>query len=75
MARFTTRIATDANEPQAAVAQQERARIDFAVVGTALPTREKKRITTILHQIAQQISWCLLQRAQAPNRNLLCGTW
>jgi DNA-binding NtrC family response regulator len=56
-AGFATRSAINANELQAAF---DTDKIDVAVVGAALPAREKLRITTMLHDIAKRTCIVLL---------------
>jgi DNA-binding NtrC family response regulator len=62
-AGFATKIASDANELQAAITQEDRVRVDVAVVGAALPGRERMRITAILHEVAGRIPIVLVTDA------------
>ncbi len=56
---FATRFATDADELQVAF-QHELHGVDVAVVGAALPAKEKFRITTILRDEAKRLPILLL---------------
>jgi DNA-binding response OmpR family regulator len=62
---FATRLATDVEELQAAFKQQDHPRVDVAVVGAALPVKEKFRITTILRDEAKRIPIVLLADTEA----------
>jgi DNA-binding response OmpR family regulator len=56
-AGFATRSAINANELQAAFDTEK---IDVAVVGAALPPKEKLRITTMLRDVAKRTCIVLL---------------
>jgi DNA-binding response OmpR family regulator len=57
---FATRTATDVDELQSAFNKQEQHKVDIVVVGAALPSKEKLRITTILRDEAKRIPIVLL---------------
>jgi CheY-like chemotaxis protein len=61
-AGFATHFATNANELQTAFQCQK---VDVAVIASALPAKEKLRITTILHNVAKSVPIVLLNEAGA----------